>query len=733
MLPKPTIVGLIVDASTNGKLLLATTTIDVTAANVVKLLNGTNRQSLELYSTWSTVTTSGDSQEGIRLKTVASNNFELGSFVGTVSGSNRGISFGMYERATPTVLTKWAEFSSSGNFGVGTAGTVSAKTHIISTTEQLRIGLDTSSYYSTTVSSGGAVTFNAVGGSAGFTFSDAVTCSTSLAVTGATTLSGQVVIDDTLFIRTGSLYFDTYGAHHGIRNRRANGTLATPTQVISGDLLGFWSTFGCHDGGAFHNTGAAGIYMYASETFTTTAHGGNIRFLTAPIGSTTLTQRMIITDAGQVGIGTLAPSARVHAMHTTEQLRIGFNESNYYSTTVSSGGAVTFDAVGGSAGFTFSDGVTCSTSLAVTGATTLSGQTIIDDQLYIRNGNMYFDTYGTHAGMRSRRANGTFEAPEAVNENDLVGFWASQGYNGAAFHANWGCTLAMYAAEDYTSIAQGTTFRINTAAIGTTAAAMRLFIGDTGRVAIGGNNSTPSSMLQVVSTTEQLRVGYDASTNYFSTTVSSVGAVTFDAAGAIPSFTFSDTVTCSSNLNVTGNTLMTGYLTVDDQLFIRTGSLYFDTYAQNNGVRFRRANGTVATPTQVLSGEILGYFNAQGYWQNGASGGFHAVAAAAIQFYAAETFTDTACGGTLRLLTTPIGSTAPATRLFIGDSGLIGVGTTVPTNILDIATGNPRIRTARTPASATAAGNQGEICWDANYIYICTATNTWKRVAIATW
>jgi hypothetical protein len=44
-----------------------------------------------------------------------------------------------------------------------------------------------------------------------------------------------------------------------------------------------------------------------------------------------------------------------------------------------------------------------------------------------------------------------------------------------------------------------------------------------------------------------------------------------------------------------------------------------------------------------------------------------------------------------------------------------------------------RISTARTPASATAAGIAGDICWDSSYIYICTATNTWKRVAIATW
>lgn len=43
------------------------------------------------------------------------------------------------------------------------------------------------------------------------------------------------------------------------------------------------------------------------------------------------------------------------------------------------------------------------------------------------------------------------------------------------------------------------------------------------------------------------------------------------------------------------------------------------------------------------------------------------------------------------------------------------------------------ISTAKTPANASAAGTAGTIAWDTSYIYICTATNTWKRVAIATW
>lgn len=37
------------------------------------------------------------------------------------------------------------------------------------------------------------------------------------------------------------------------------------------------------------------------------------------------------------------------------------------------------------------------------------------------------------------------------------------------------------------------------------------------------------------------------------------------------------------------------------------------------------------------------------------------------------------------------------------------------------------------PASATARGIKGQWSLDSSYIYVCTATDTWKRVAIATW
>lgn len=37
------------------------------------------------------------------------------------------------------------------------------------------------------------------------------------------------------------------------------------------------------------------------------------------------------------------------------------------------------------------------------------------------------------------------------------------------------------------------------------------------------------------------------------------------------------------------------------------------------------------------------------------------------------------------------------------------------------------------PATAASAGAQGTITWDSGFLYVCTATDTWKRVAIATW
>jgi hypothetical protein len=73
----------------------------------------------------------------------------------------------------------------------------------------------------------------------------------------------------------------------------------------------------------------------------------------------------------------------------------------------------------------------------------------------------------------------------------------------------------------------------------------------------------------------------------------------------------------------------------------------------------------------------------------------------------------------------------------IDASANIGVNTSSPTISdgvgIDVNGKIMRLRTSKTPASAAATGNVGEICWDSGAIYVCVAANTWKKVAIATW
>jgi len=78
-------------------------------------------------------------------------------------------------------------------------------------------------------------------------------------------------------------------------------------------------------------------------------------------------------------------------------------------------------------------------------------------------------------------------------------------------------------------------------------------------------------------------------------------------------------------------------------------------------------------------------------------------------------------------------ATAGVERLRVDASGNVGVGGINPTTQLDLSGSTLRLRTHRTPASATASGNQGEICFDTLYLYVCITNNTWTRVPLTPW
>lgn len=92
-----------------------------------------------------------------------------------------------------------------------------------------------------------------------------------------------------------------------------------------------------------------------SDGAITILKAGNI-FKGYNIGGTSV---MNVDELGRIstGLGTTASSAQLQSQSTTEQLRINYDASNYYSTTVGSTGLVTLDAVGSGSEFLFSDRV----------------------------------------------------------------------------------------------------------------------------------------------------------------------------------------------------------------------------------------------------------------------------------------------------------------------------------------------------------------------------------------
>lgn len=83
-------------------------------------------------------------------------------------------------------------------------------------------------------------------------------------------------------------------------------------------------------------------------------------------------------------------------------------------------------------------------------------------------------------------------------------------------------------------------------------------------------------------------------------------------------------------------------------------------------------------------------------------------------------------------------STASNELFRIKGNGNVGIGTPTPSQLLDVngtaqATQFKLSALNTAPASATATGVLGEIRVTSGFIYVCTATNTWVRSALATW
>jgi len=63
------------------------------------------------------------------------------------------------------------------------------------------------------------------------------------------------------------------------------------------------------------------------------------------------------------------------------------------------------------------------------------------------------------------------------------------------------------------------------------------------------------------------------------------------------------------------------------------------------------------------------------------------------------------------------------------NNNTLNVGVLVTTGAIEVGS---LFKSAITTQTGSSTGTPGQICWDADYIYVCTSTNVWKRVALST-
>ena len=153
---------------------------------------------------------------------------------------------------------------------------------------------------------------------------------------------------------------------------------------------------------------------------------GAISFLTSLTG--TIGERMRITSAGNVGIGTVSPSSK-------------FEVSKDWNST--------------------------------SATNTISAYT----------------SYGDVSRFTIRRANGNSLSPTQVLAGDGIGNIGFRGYHsGGAFSTVHNAVLLISAAENFTPTGQGANMSFNTTPIGSTTSVTRLYIQNDGNVGIGTTN-----------------------------------------------------------------------------------------------------------------------------------------------------------------------------------------------------------------------------------------------------
>jgi len=138
-----------------------------------------------------------------------------------------------------------------------------------------------------------------------------------------------------------AIAIDGYGAV-GINfiGRRAEGTLAAPKAILNGDNIMAMQGRG-YGATGFSTSSRAYMKFFAAENWTDAAQGTYISLATTPTGTAAAAERLRITAAGLVGIGTTAPAFPLSVNGVIQSTSGGFKfpDGTTQATAATGGGA----------------------------------------------------------------------------------------------------------------------------------------------------------------------------------------------------------------------------------------------------------------------------------------------------------------------------------------------------------------------------------------------------------
>ena len=334
----------------------------------------------------------------------------------------------------------------------------------------------------------------------------AASLTSTLAVTGASTLTGAATLSSTLAVTGASTFTGAITANGGITLTGSLSTTATSTALAFVASSATATSTLAGNLQVNNSLNITGTSTLATTTLTTLA-------VTSPTATTTLAGGLALETSGlvydyqtnRVGIGTNSPSSIFHILSptTNPQATIGYDTTNYLTLNVGSGGTTTLDAIGSAyASLLFNDPLRIATTSAFA--------------LEIRDGSSTENLLT--ANTSTNRLGIATSSPWGLLSLE-------QGTEAASF------LIGNYGSSTPTLYVSG--------------------VNQNGRIGMG--TSAPTAALHIQNTTSpQLTLSYD-SNNYYNTQISSSGQITFTRYGSTLNngFLFNDTLAVSTSTNQT--------------------------------------------------------------------------------------------------------------------------------------------------------------------------------------